>query len=76
MIYTVISRKNFRCPYCKEAVGALDKRGLPYRLRKLTGDTLISEAEKAGMNTVPIIYFGEELIGGYDGLMKHLEKDT
>lgn len=73
MTYTVIKRRGQECPWCDKAIEALDIRGLSYSIRSPDREELIRTAHKAGMNTVPIIYRGEKLIGGYVELMEHLK---
>lgn len=70
--YTIISRENYKCPWCDKAAEVLDEKGLPYSLRKLPSDDLKVVAAESGMNTIPIIFKGLELIGGYDDLIQHL----
>lgn len=73
MTYTVIKRRGQECPWCDKAIEALDIRGLSYSIRSPDREELICIAHKAGMSTVPIIYRGEKLIGGYVELMEHLK---
>jgi glutaredoxin len=70
--YTIYSQQNYQCPFCERAAALLDQKGLPYQLRALHRDELLPIAKKAGMSTVPIIYLGDELIGGASELEKHL----
>ena len=72
--YTVISRMNFKCGWCEKAVEVLDGLGLPYELRVLDLDQLKAAATKASMSSIPIIYLGNDLIGGYDDLATHLKR--
>lgn len=62
-----------RCPYCDAAKALLKQRGIPFEEEVLSPsddaswDALIS---KSGMKTVPQIFAGEKLIGGYQDLVK------
>lgn len=71
--FTVISQAGRKCPWCERAVELLDTRGLTYSIRPLGRDQLLKEAERASMSTVPIIYHGVKLIGGFTDLEKYLE---
>lgn len=71
--YTIISQGGFKCPWCDKAATLLDEQGAAYHLRPLSKSQLLIEAERAKMNTVPIIYHGVRLIGGYEDLVKYLE---
>ena len=72
-MYTVIKKARFDCPWCDKAIALLEEKGLEHRVRALGNSKLREEADKAGMNTIPIIYDGDVLVGGYDALAKHLE---
>ena len=58
------------CPYCMRAKQLLKKKNIPFREIDLTNDS--REREKAqkrtGWMTVPMIFIGEEFIGGADEL--------
>ena len=73
--FTIISQAGFKCPWCEKAVDLLDSKGLGYNLRPLTRSQLLDEADRAKMNTVPIIYHGSKLIGGYTELDAYLSLD-
>lgn len=68
MEYTIYTRANFKCPFCEKAARLLDVKGMSYSMRPLDTPALLEVAESAGMTTVPIIYHGDELVGGYDKL--------
>jgi GrxC family glutaredoxin len=72
------------CPYCDRAKALLNGRGIPFEEIKLADDD--EEAwealiKRSGMQTVPQIFVGDELIGGYTDLaaldqtteLKHLQ---
>lgn len=59
------------CPYCLRAKSLMDLRGVGYR------EVMIDDSDdaawdamvkKSGMKTVPQIWMGEKLIGGYTDL--------
>jgi glutaredoxin 3 len=56
------------CPYCLQAKRLLTQRGIPFR-EVLVGDdddSMWDELfKKSGMRTMPQIFAGEKLIGGY-----------
>lgn len=72
-MYTIYSQAGFHCPHCVRAATMLDVRNVPYSLRPLERDKLLEIATQAGMRTVPIIYKGDDLIGGADELAAHLD---
>ncbi len=58
------------CPYCVFAKRLLNARDIPFVEHDLTGDfegrkNLIN---KTGKRTVPQIFFGDYLVGGFDEL--------
>jgi len=73
MIHTQAGRS---CPWCEKAAEALDNAGLPYMIRPLARPQLLEVAERAKMSTVPIIYHGVTLVGGYEELIKYLDART
>ena len=65
---TVFSTKF--CPYCRAAESLLDRLAVEYEKVDLTGDSQARKelVARTKMRTVPQIFFGEELIGGFDEL--------
>ena len=57
------------CPYCRMAERLLDARSIPYKTMNAEDpevrETLVSTT---GWRTVPVILFGEKLVGGYQEL--------
>lgn len=56
------------CSYCRAAERLLNRKGMTYRLVDVTNDPkerarLIERA--LGRRTVPVIFFGDQVIGGY-----------
>ena len=58
------------CPYCIRAKHLLDRRGVPYEEVNLSRDFELRMrlSQQTGMRTVPMIFIGEQCIGGYDDL--------
>lgn len=58
------------CPYCTRAKELLKRKNIPFQEIDLTNDDAKREEvqEKTGWMTVPMIFIGEELIGGSDEL--------
>ncbi|HUB06495.1 MAG TPA: glutaredoxin 3 [Myxococcales bacterium] len=58
------------CPYCKNAKALLDRKGVPYQEIDVTGDDEAREklTAQTGMRTVPQIFVGEQLVGGFTDL--------
>lgn len=75
MSYTIYTRVGYACPWCDKAADLLDQKGLRYSLKPLDKKSLLKVASKASMSSIPIVYNGEELIGGYSELNLYLEKE-
>ncbi len=56
------------CPYCEQAKALLNGLGVEFEERKVSRDELSDLASKTGMYTVPQIFVGETLIGGFTDL--------
>ncbi len=59
------------CPYCTRAKELLSRRGVPFReiLYRYDEEEKWDELEKrSGMKSMPQIFHGERLIGGYTEL--------
>lgn len=59
------------CPYCDSAKALLKQRGVPFEeiVLDTSDDTAWDELYKrSGMRTMPQIFAGERLIGGYSEL--------
>lgn len=68
MSITIYVRETF-CPFCEKAKEFLADRNIPFKLIVLNTPELTTEIKnKAKMNTVPIIYDGTDLIGGFTEL--------
>lgn len=61
------------CPYCERAKLLLQALGCEYAEEVITREDLKSLAETTGMQTVPQIFVGDQLIGGFDDLNKAVE---
>lgn len=70
----IVWSKN-QCPYCDQAKALLKQRGIEFEERKIgdgyTKEDLLEEVPSA--RTVPQIFLGEELVGGFTELKKRLE---
>jgi glutaredoxin 3 len=66
----------YHCPYCDQAKALLKQRGIPFEEKKIgdgyTREELLEAVPTA--RTVPQIFIGNELIGGFTELKQHLEK--
>lgn len=64
-IYTTV-----HCPFCERAKNLLDQKKIKYQVTDLTKDSyeLSKLKERTGMRTVPQIFIGDELIGGFQEL--------
>lgn len=60
------------CGYCVRAKSLLEKRGIPYQEVSLEGDHARRKelVAKTGWRTVPMIFVGDEFVGGFDDLNK------
>ncbi len=70
----VIIKGTYYCPWCEAAADFLKERGFGYAFRVLNRDGLTEEARRARMSSVPIIYHGMRLVGGYEHLKKYLDE--
>ena len=71
-MYTVITRKNFVCPYCKMAIKLLREVGCEFEVNELYREELLSK----GIRYVPHVVRGDDVIGGYDDLISHLSAEA
>ena len=71
----VVWSKN-HCPFCDQAKALLKQKGIEFEERKIgegyTREDLLESVPTA--RTVPQIFLGEQLIGGFQELRKHLEE--
>jgi glutaredoxin 3 len=65
----------YQCPYCDQAKALLTQKGIAFEERKIgdgyTREDLLEAVPTA--RTVPQIFLGEELVGGFTELKKRLE---
>jgi glutaredoxin 3 len=65
-----------QCPYCDQAKALLKQKGIEFEEKKIgdgyTREELLEAVPTA--RTVPQIFIGEQLIGGFTELKTHLEK--
>lgn len=64
------------CSFCVRAKALLEKHGVNFDLVDLTGDTAaqVELAERTGRMTMPQIFVGDELIGGFEDLALAIEQ--
>jgi glutaredoxin 3 len=56
------------CPYCNALSGLLTNLGIPYRVIEVQEKDKKVVAAHTGWKTFPMLYIGNEFIGGYDSL--------
>jgi glutaredoxin 3 len=63
------------CPYCIAAKNLLTRLSLPYEEIDLTENRPLREevSRKTGWKTVPMIFFREEFVGGYEELVRFVK---
>jgi glutaredoxin 3 len=65
----------YQCPYCDQAKALLTQKGIEFEERKIgdgwTKEDLLESVPTA--RSVPQIFLGEELVGGFTELKKRLE---
>jgi glutaredoxin 3 len=65
----------YNCPYCDQAKALLKQKGIQFEEKKIgdgyTKEELLEAVPTA--RTVPQIFLGEELVGGFTELKKRLE---
>ena len=68
----------YQCPYCDQAKALLTQKGIQFEERKIgdgyTKEDLLEAVPTA--RTVPQIFLGEELIGGFTELKSYLAKES
>jgi glutaredoxin 3 len=73
---TVWSKYN--CPYCDQAKALLKQKGIPFEEKKIgdgySKEDLLEAVPTA--RTVPQIFLGEELVGGFTELKSYLAKEA
>lgn len=66
------------CPYCERAKALLKQKGIPFEEIKVADDddaAWDALEKRSGMKTMPQIWAGEELIGGYRELAAREAQD-
>lgn len=72
--FLVYGKRN--CPWCTKAKQLLDKLQMFYVYMDVAEDTDLRERLKAaGHKTVPVVFLGDELIGGYNELTEWVQKN-
>jgi glutaredoxin 3 len=64
------------CSFCVRAKMLLEKHGVDFEYIDLTGDTdaQIELAERTGRMTMPQIFIGDQLVGGFEDLVLALRE--
>ncbi len=72
----VVVWSKYHCPYCDQAKALLTQKGIDFEERKIgdgySKEDLLEAVPTA--RTVPQIFLGEQYIGGFTELKKHLEE--
>jgi glutaredoxin len=71
--FTII-KSVYYCPWCESAEDFIKERGYESSVLVLPREELLPIAAKAKMHSVPIIYHGSKLIGGYEQLTVYMAK--
>lgn len=73
-MFTVYTRTEPPCSYCKNVKALLERKGLSYTEIELTKDNLAEFSEKTkGARTVPQVFYNETLIGGFEQTLEFVE---
>lgn len=70
--YIIYTRSGFTCKWCDKAAELLDAKGMSYNLRPLSRPELLAKAAESHMSSIPIIYHGVSLVGGFSELKLYL----
>lgn len=66
-----------QCPWCDRAKSLLDDKSVSYVYIDLAEDVDAQKMFKEKcLRTVPQVFYGDTLIGGYDNLKNYLDKPT
>ena len=72
-MYYIITREN--CSYCDKAKDLLKERGDSYEAYLYTEHPMLSKVMKrAGLDTVPQIWYNGRYIGGYSDLVEYFKE--
>jgi glutaredoxin 3 len=73
---TAVIWSKYHCPYCDQAKALLTQKGIQFEEKKIGDGYTREELLEAvpGARTVPQIFVGEKLIGGFTELKKFLEE--
>lgn len=72
MKYRILSKKN--CIFCLRAKALLMAKNLDFDYEDHSEPEKLEAIKEQGFKTMPVIYFGDKLIGGYTDLEKYLEQ--
>lgn len=65
------------CPYCVRATSLLESKGIKYKYKNIKKDDQAREyiVNELNAKTIPQIFEGDQHIGGYSELEKHLKDE-
>lgn len=73
--YTIFGHQ--QCGFCRRAKQVLEEKELPFRYVDIHEENIskadLSKTVGQTVTTVPQIFYGQEYIGGFEALEKHLE---
>jgi len=73
-LYTIYTARN--CQWCVKAIDIMGNLGLDLNVISIRHNKeAIAVLQTLNLNTVPQIFKGETLIGGYDDMINHLYKE-
>lgn len=76
--YTIFGHQ--QCGFCRRAKQVLEEKGLPFRYVDIHEENIskadLSKTVGHTVTTVPQIFYGQQYIGGFEALEKHLAADV
>lgn len=73
--FTIYTQANYPCMWCDKAIDRLNETEYTFEKIPLESSVLAVKAAEAQMSTVPIIYYRDRPLGGYQDLLLKLGKD-
>jgi glutaredoxin len=64
------------CTYCDQAKSLLDSQGIPYTYVDIVEQNLVEWIKGQGFRTVPVIYYNDSYVGGFNELKSFLVNKT
>lgn len=69
-VYTAV-----KCPWCTRVIQLMGNLGLEFDVVSVKNNKeALTFMQKMGLNTVPQVFEGDKLLGGYEATKKHLLK--